>query len=110
MVLIAFEIPRLLVALGIINGDDAMGFYTLSILWGWPLYATVLVSVIAIPLSIVIGAETPFKKHLAIWYAAMIGSVLAAEIPIAAIAIVVSVAGFVTLTGLPLYWLVLKDD
>ena len=110
MVLIAFEIPRLLVALGIINGDDAMGFYTLSILWGWPLYAAVLASTVAIPLSIVIGAETPFKKHLAIWYAVMIGSVLAAEIPIAAIAIVVSVAGFVTLTGLPLYWLVLKDD
>jgi len=49
MVLVAFEIPRFLVALGIINGDDAMGFYTLSILWGWPLYVAVLASVVAIP-------------------------------------------------------------
>jgi hypothetical protein len=105
VVLIFLEIPRLLVALGIISATDAQAFYTLSIMFGWPLYVAVLMSVVVIPASIVIGPETTFKSRLTVWYPLMIGSVLAAEIPITAIAIVVSMVGFIALTGLPFYWL-----
>jgi hypothetical protein len=104
-VLIVLEIPRLLVALGIISVGEAQAFYTLSFMFGWPLYAAVLVTVVVIPIFIVIGPESELRNHLATWYIVMIGSVLAGEIPIIAIAMVVSTIGFVALTVLPFYWL-----
>jgi len=105
VVLIVLEIPRLLVELGILSVGKAQAFYILSIMFGWPLYAAVLVTVVVIPISMVIGQETALKNHLAVWCAVMIGSVLAAEIPIIAIAMAVSTVGFVAVTVLPFYWL-----